>query len=481
MKAKPRKLDWNQLLIGDRRKPSTSSSSATESRIEIERDYDRLLFSTPVRRLADKTQVFPLERNDSVRTRLTHSYEVSNLARSIGTTLVYTHGAALGLDKVENAQRAVPALLAAVGLAHDLGNPPFGHQGEFAIRAWIKGNSAQPSRDRKSFDIFNKSRLSKAQKRDFEMFEGNAQAFRLLTKLQIINDGYGLNMSYAALSALMKYPVPSDRALDKTVTDKKFNFFQSEAEVVADVWAKTGLSEGVRHPLTFIMEACDDIAYSVLDLEDAAKKGLISFYDLIAWLKHEANGDENIKKLCQKAEEREKEYRGNAHLSGSELSDISMQMLRVHAIGMMVSSTVDAFVKNSKAIMSGTFQDELLEVAECGRVWKAFKAFAKKHVYPHRTVLEVELEGHHTIRGLMDLFWQAIINRKEKTFIAPRGADPFDAYVYSRISENYKRAAEMETKLPMRYRELQLMTDMISGMTDNFAIDLFKEFRKFQG
>jgi len=324
--ARPQvRLDWTALLNGRRRKPPSAPSAekGAEHRTAFERDYDRLLFSTPVRRLADKTQVFPLERNDSVRTRLTHSHEVANLARSIGTTLVYNHAVELGLQAVPGFQRAVPALLGAIGLAHDLGNPPFGHQGEDAIRAWVSLHSVSDRHG--SFDIFQDSALSPAQRQDFAEFEGNAQSLRLLTRLQIINDGYGLNMSYAALAALMKYPVASDK-IDKAVPSrKKFNFFQSEADIVSDVWQNTGLAEGVRHPLTLIMEACDDIAYSVLDLEDAAKKGLISFHDLIASLNHHADGDGQILEICDMSRRREIEYR-QSQLSGAELSDISMQM-----------------------------------------------------------------------------------------------------------------------------------------------------------
>jgi dGTPase len=476
-----RKLDWAKLLNGNRRKPPSAPSpqKGKEQRIPLERDYDRLLFSTPVRRLADKTQVFPLERNDSVRTRLTHSHEVANLARSIGTTLFYNHGEELGLAAIPDAARSVPSLLGAVGLAHDLGNPPFGHQGEDAMQSWITRHSVPKAEDKNSFDIFAGASLTAAQQRDFEKFEGNAQALRLLTRLQIINDGYGLNMSYAALAALMKYPVPSDK-IDKSIgSRKKFNFFQSEAQIVEEVWRNTGLEEGVRHPLTLVMEACDDIAYSVLDLEDAAKKGLISFHDLIASLNHDANGDAQILDICDQSRKREVEYR-QSQLSGAELSDISMQMLRVQAIGLMVNAVTDAFVANRDIIMAGEFHGELLAGSRSEALWKALKGFARQHVYSHRSVIEVELEGHRTIHALMDAFWQAIRNRGSDSFTATRGAVPYDAYVYSRISENYRRAAEM-SKMPMRYRELQLMTDMISGMTDSFAVELCRNLVSLRG
>jgi dGTPase len=476
----PSGLNWEKLLNGNRRRQS-SADKPIEHRDAFERDYDRLLFSTPVRRLADKTQVFPLERNDSVRTRLTHSHEVANLARSIGTTLASApFMEKIGLSGTPDLHRKVPAVLASVGLAHDLGNPPFGHQGEYAIQSWMAQHSSSKTVDSSSFGIFDgASELTAAHRNDFLKFEGNAQALRLLTRLQIISDDYGLNITYATLAALMKYPVPSDKTDKSVQSRKKFNFFQSEASIVQEIWTATGLREGVRHPLTLVMEACDDIAYSVLDLEDAAKKGLISVHDLIASLKYAKDPkqtvDPRIQEICDKSSQREAEYRG-FDLSGSELSDICMQMLRVQAIGIMVNDVIEAYAAHSDAIMAGDFQGELMAVSRSNKLWAAFKTFARKHVYSHRSVIEVELEGHRTIHALMDDLWRAIVNRGSADFTRTKDAPPYDSYVYSRISENYRRVAQ-RSDMPMRYRELQLMTDMISGMTDSFAVNLRRELR----
>ena len=477
-------LDWGRLLNSQRRKGKAAGRAHTarlgEDRTEHERDHDRILFSTPVRRLQDKTQVFPLERNDSVRTRLTHSHEVANMARSMGTTLAFVHGGALGFPAEVEPLRNVPALLEAIGLAHDLGNPPFGHQGETAIQTWVKRHSARRKDDPTSFDIFDAPDLSEPMRRDFLKFEGNAQAFRLLTRLQILNDDFGLNMTYAFLAALMKYPVPSD-AVDKTSqARKKFNFFQSEAEIAAEVWAETGLREGVRHPLTFVMEACDDIAYSVVDVEDAAKKKLINFNVLMAWLRHDACDDELTLDVCERAERSHAEFR-DAGLSPGELDDISMQMFRVDAIGTMVRAAVGAFVANRDAIMAGAFDRELMAASDAVVLWTSLKRFAKFHVYRHRSVLEVELAGHRTLHELMDMFWTAVVERKDPDDLrSDREALP--AYVYSRISENYRRVAEAPgNRMPMRYRELQLITDMISGMTDTFAVSLRDDLGRHHG
>ena len=244
-------LEWQKLLSDSRRKKGNSGESMNtgQGREELERDYDRILFLAPVRRLADKTQVFPLDKNDSVRTRLTHSYEVSNLARSIGMRLAFDHAdEVFGSDRNELVvERNVPALLAAAALAHDLGNPPFGHQGEVAIKEW--------------FFEKNGGTFKRKYHKDFINFDGNAQTLRLLTKLQILNDNYGLNLTCATLASIMKYPCLWNSKAFKKGQYKKFGVFESERYVVEEVWAKTGLKEGYRHPFAYVVEACDDILH----------------------------------------------------------------------------------------------------------------------------------------------------------------------------------------------------------------------------
>ncbi|MBZ9845696.1 dGTP triphosphohydrolase [Mesorhizobium sp. CA5] len=466
-------LDWEKLLNARRRKDKANgqgterSPKAVEQRTELERDHDRILFSTPVRRMQDKTQVFPLDPNDSVRTRLTHSHEVANMCRSFGTALVHAYPEQFSLPKDLNAERNIPALLEAIGLAHDLGNPPFGHQGENAIQSWIASKAPR------IFEGLEEGAL----REDFLRFEGNAQAFRLLTRLQILNDDFGLNMTYAFLAALLKYPSPSDKVTKSVLARKKFNFFQSEAEIVKDVWEETGLSEGVRHPLTFIMEACDDIAYSVVDVEDAAKKGLVNFDSLIGYLLNRAEGDEVVLKVIADAKAQHEKFREQS-LSAPELDDITMQMFRVSAIHVMIVEATNTFVANLSAIMAGTFGYELMAASKAARLWRLLKDFAGTHIYPRREVLEVELTGHQTIHGLMDVFWAAITDRVDPANLASKRTSPLHSYVYSRISENYRRVAENpKNHMPIRYRELQLLTDMVSGMTDSFAVSMLRELR----
>lgn len=476
-------MDWDKLMSTTRRKDMHSGGAqplnAGGDRTEIERDYDRVLFSTPVRRLADKTQVFPLEKNDSVRTRLTHSHEVSNIARSIGVALAHREGTIFFKREY---QRDLPSILATVGLAHDIGNPPFGHQGEYAIGDWFKKNSAD------AFDFLNcenfsaSSDVKQRMRLDFESFEGNAQALRVLTKLQIMNDNFGLNLTSGALAALMKYPGTSENQNKSNIATKKFGCFHSELDVVGDVWKETGLKEGLRHPLTFLMEASDDIAYSVLDVEDAVKKGLVSYRDLISHLEvgedGETEADALISDVCARANVQHKKHR-YAELSPSEVNDLSTQMFRVFAIGRMVSAVIEAFLEKQESIEKGDLKDDLIAVSSAALLCKKLKAFAFENAYKHRSVLELELEGHKVIHSIMDMLWPAIVSRGDpQRAVKGHPGTPYERYAYGRISENYRRVFESPNEdLPLGYRRCQLLADMVSGMTDSFALSFERELR----
>lgn len=485
------KCNWEHLLHEGRRKKDFQKSTDKKSpadrlspqdekdpRTEIERDYDRILFATPTRRLADKTQVFPLDANDSVRNRLTHSHEVSNLGRSIGTALACEYNIAATAIAAKP-QRNFPSLLAATGLVHDLGNPPFGHQGEIAIQSWFEDNCDS---------VLRPLQTDPQLQSDFLKFEGNAQGFRLVTRLQLLNDDFGLDLTYATLSAMMKYPTRSnmtDKSKGAPVASKKHGFFKSEEHIAEQIWMKTGLGIGRRHPAAYLMEACDDIAYVVLDAEDAVKKGLASFSDLLSFLKHHDGEDPIVKWVVEVSQAKHAWYReSESQLSPAELNDVSMQRFRVYAIGELVKAATRAFIDNEEKFLLGQIQDPLLEISLGENLRKSLKEFSKKHAYSHRSVLKIELEGYNVIRGLMDLFWAAIVDRKDKNDPASERSHPFSRFVYGRISENYRRIFENpidEVKaLPLRYRECQLLTDMISGMTDSYAIDLYKELLAMQ-
>lgn len=448
-------LDWTKLLNQRRRKELDGSAEimgTAAGRTEFERDYDRILFATPTRRLADKTQVFPMEEHDSVRTRLTHSLEVSNLARSIGVRLAFEDAEAVFGPNHESLQvkRNVPALLAAVGLAHDLGNPPFGHQGEIAMQQWFRDGNAGADVDL-----------------DFRDFDGNAQTFRLLTRLQVLNDHYGLNLTVGTLAALMKYP--SIYGSKNKGGFKKFGIFSSEASIVQQVWEHTGLREGVRHPLAYVMEACDDIAYSIIDAEDTVKKGYASFYDLMDFLESFDSSDSVISGVVKLARDKNVENK-SPRLSSREVNDISMQIFRVKAISEMVPAATNVFVRNISKMMDGSIPPgfELIKHSECAQLCKAAQQFDIRYGFKHRDVLRLELQGNNYIKNMMKMVWQGI----------SKGDDincPFERYVFGEISENYRRVYDASDK--SRYAKCQLLCDAISGMTESYLIKNHDQFR----
>ncbi|POB14394.1 dGTP triphosphohydrolase [Halobacteriovorax sp. DA5] len=437
------------------------AKSVTDHRSEFEIDLDRLLFSTPVRRLADKTQVFPLEKNDSVRNRLTHSMEVSNLARSIGNALV---GNSSVFSEIDFPMRTIPPILATVGLMHDIGNPPFGHQGENAIRDWVNSNKVLHSIEHID---------------DFKNFEGNAQTFRLVTKLQLLDDHTGLDLTFCTLAASVKYPVFSS-GIDKTKPfRKKFNFFESERGRAEEVMKEVGQKLGERHPLIFIVEACDDIAYSVFDVEDGVKKGIISYHDVISYLSNKSNNDTVINRLLDKCNSKYVKDLEEG-LSPNELNDVSMQRFRAYAISEMVNSTVSEYEKSFSSIKNYRYFKDLLNESESAELVKLLKELASLHLFCHKSVLELELTGYNVIKYLMNCFWQSVSGRIKD----PKGFEktPFQNYCYSLISENYKRQLSRRKEgsdLSDEYIELQLAVDMVAGMTDSFAIDLYEQLKRY--
>jgi len=501
-------LSWSKLLNAERFSAHFGKAKAGKNpnapgwlisnRTALERDFDRILFSTPTRRLGDKTQVFPREKNESVRNRLTHTHEVVNLARSAATFIV--HGDIgkritfdLGGDSnaEELMRRGIPAMLTAAALAHDLGNPPFGHQGEEAIRAWVESRAEELFGGVKMpGGAIVEPPLTEPQRKDFLKFEGNAQTLRVVTRLQVVGDDLGLNLTFGTLAAIMKYTGSADE-MDRSSSNaalKKVGHYQSERNIVATVRSSCGLPEYVRHPLTYIMEACDDIAYTVLDAEDTVKKQIVSFSDVLAWISSGID-DEATAHVHYLSSRDHASLRDTTSLSPAEQNDITMQRFRVHSIYVMMSALLTALNTHYDAIMRGEFSGNLLDESPAAKLIKRLKQFDALHAYRNRRVRELELEGFNVLHGLMDLLWKGIVSRPAFEDLQPKRRNtPFASYAYDRISENYRRVFEQsyakrfrsdEPDLPIRYRELQLLTDMVSGMTDEYAIELHEELRSY--
>ncbi len=462
-------VDWSALL-SSKRLPGTPTKGGMapvdlevkDHRTEHERDFDRVVFSTPVRRLKDKTQVFPLDLHDGVRTRLTHSMEVSNLARSMGVAVA---NQLKSLAEVGQAERNVPAILAAIGLTHDLGNPPFGHQGEVAIRRWVEDNGAKIRSEAKgTFD----SELLK----DFLYFDGNAQGFRILARLQQVDHRRGLGLTAATLRAFMKYPW-SARSPKVNSKKPKFGYFESEADVAEWAASEVGLGANDRHPLSYLMEACDDIAYSVLDLEDGVKKELVTMAELVAYLtaQTETKSDRRIAKLIE-LDVRERARLGGLGLDSKEIRDSQIELFRSYAIGMMVSDAIEFFCQKCGDGGLKTVKKGVAEEFHSSRLVAGLKDFAFDRIYKHHSVIKAELPGHSVIPDLMAVMWRAVVATDQDV------PTKLDEYVYSLLSRNYVRVYKESVKanvLPRWYHQVQLVCDQVCGMTDSYAVRLHKD------
>jgi dGTPase len=439
-------MDWTKLLSTKRLGRPGAPDDVPPPRSEFTRDYDRIIFSSAFRRLQDKTQVFPLAKSDYVRTRLTHSLEVASVGRSLGMlaaeTIVRQHPDLKGLVIPHD----VGTIVATACLAHDIGNPPFGHAGESAIQEWFESSGAIN-------DIIDAERM------DLLKFEGNAQGFRTLCTLQQAPQRGGLQLTCAVLGAFTKYPRESkvDAIQAQGISGKKFGFMQSEAELFGALTDELGLirkpgagAAWHRHPLAFLVEAADDICYHVMDIEDGYKAGCLSF--------------EEISSLHRPWHTHERWERG------TQIVDLGrrVEYFRAVTVDAMIRAVVQAFDDNYAGLMSGAFDNELSACLPLCNEFKDFKDLAKQKVYSTRPVVEIEACGFDVIGGLLTSFVDAI-NVKAKKI--GRGK----ARARTLLSLMPKTTADL-TRLPAYERTL-LATDFVSGMTDSFAVDLYQRIR----
>jgi len=468
-------MDWSKLLNTKRVRQLYEDSPATklpeDSRTEFERDYGRAVFSTPVRRLQDKAQVFPLERHDAIRTRLTHSNEVSSVARNLaGAAARWMRSE--GFLKQDGQTAEIETIAATCGLIHDLGNPPFGHAGEVAIHDWFKDKLKE---DPKFFDEFGSGSLNgpdTQEGQDFLRFEGNAQTQRLLSKLQVLADQFGLNLTCGTLSASCKYVARSHELDEDRHEFSKPGFFASEDDLISRIRKETG-TDAARNPIAYLVEASDDIVYSTVDLEDGIKKGVLSWQVLEEEVQQLCTGDSE---LVQRAIKRAHEKIRPAGLSGKEYDEAMAQAFRTFSITEMVKAAIESYKHHYSEIMNGTYHREILEDSVAASFVAACKKIGRNRVYVSKETLKLELFGNRVIRELLSLFWSAARN-----FSAGAKLTNFNAKMYQMASPNYRSVFEGELALlkelnkPDLYVRLQLVTDQVSGMTDTFACDFYRE------
>lgn len=472
-------MNWEQLLSTKRSRGSSNKNKYlknTDLRSEFEKDYHRIIGSASFRRLQDKTQVFPLDKSDFIRTRLTHSLEVSSFAKSLGQNI----GENILLYKKDpgftpRMKEDICSILQCAGLIHDIGNPPFGHFGELAIREWFERNLPILKFHGEPIDQI----LTERMREDLYHFEGNAQALRLVSKLHFLVDEHGMNLTYALLNTIVKYPVASDEIDPKSgnIKDKKLGYYLADENIFREIQEATG-TNGRRHPLTFILEAADDIAYKTADIEDAFIKGFISYQKLLEELtelqvmygKSDANAF-NPARLLEELYLRGKDK----HVEDPEEYAIKNWIVRVQ--GFLINCATYGFTSNYNEIMAGRYEHDLFYHTFAEKLMDMLGDLAFREVFTSDTIYRMEVAEATMIDYLMDRFVSAVIKYDDKE----EKMGTLDIRMVSFISSNYKNAyhfqAQGKSDEERLYLRLLLVTDYICGMTDSYAKRLYQELK----
>jgi len=443
-------MTWEQLLSlkkqGDNHKRLRIEEN--ETRLAFEVDYDRIIFSSAFRSLQDKTQVIPFSKTDFVHNRLTHSLEVSVVGRSLGRLVgqkiieKYPY-----LNEVYGYQtNDFGAIVAAAALAHDIGNPPFGHSGEKAIGEYFKTGNG------KHF----KNELTEKEWQDLIDFEGNANGFSVLTSSRSGSEG-GLRLSYATLGAFMKYPKESlPKKPTQKIADKKYGFFQQDKLFFKDIATELGLISNKtadnigfeRHPLTFLVEAADDICYTIIDFEDGINLGLIN----------EEFALEYLIKLV-------KDTIDSAKYKALQSKEERISYLRALAIGSLINDAVRVFLEHETAILQGEFHTSLLHKSKYKAQMEDIINISVKNIYQCPDVIEKEVMGYTIINSLLDAFCKAYINYTHQN------ASHYDGLILKLLPEKFM------TEKNTTYEKLLHICHFVSLLTDGKALQLFNKIK----
>lgn len=482
-------LSWKKLLssktlIQRTTEKGQKGRDSFDGRSSFDSDYDRIIFSYPFRRLQDKAQLFPLESNDFVRTRLTHSLEVAALAKSMGISIAKKLSENENLyDWLKSYENDLPKVLECAGLVHDLGNPPFGHFGEKVIGDNLTKILESLKENLESDNV----ELLPQQKSDLEKFEGNSQSFRILTHIQCIKDGCGYHMTSTLLASIIKYPVDSVKGNVKDSKDvrlHKFGYFFTENETVNKVFENTGLIDCkgnyIRHPLTFILEAADDLAYCAGDIEDGFKKHLFSIEELINCFE-EYNKNINDIKIWNLTASLRDIFNDDSYYSEEK----KVQAIRIAIQQVMFHSIIKCFFENYNQIMSGSFSKELIETSDVCELRNCLKEITKKYLFSNNEVIAKEILGRKVISELVKLYADGLfkiyeMDGNKKKFIK------FDERTMKLISSDYLTVFKktigcndsfdnIEINGDNIYYILLLIADQISGMTDNYCLSLYRK------
>jgi dGTPase len=439
-------MNWEQLLslkrFGDTQKRERIVQD--ETRLGFDVDFDRIIFSSAFRSLQDKTQVIPLSETDFVHTRLTHSLEVSvvgrTLGRRVGKELLERHS---NLQKLGYTFNDFGAIVGAASLMHDIGNPPFGHSGEKAIGEYFKsGNGAK-----------YKDELTEKEYQDLIDFEGNANGFKILTETRKGISG-GLRLSYATLGAFLKYPKESlPKKPTNHIVDKKYGFFQSEKKEFLDVVDDLGMKQKstsavsfYRHPLAYLVEAADDICYTIIDFEDGINLGLIDEEFALEYMIKLVKDTIDIKK-----------YHSLQHKTDR------ISYLRALAIGVLINEAVAIFLENEEAILNGVFEKSLLDKCKYEAQINDIIKISVDKIYRSKEVVEKEVAGYRIIADLLDVFVTALNNKFDGN------QSNFDKLVLNLLPEEY------QTEANELYKRIMQICSYVSRMSDSYAIRMHKK------
>jgi dGTPase len=433
-------MNWQQLLSSNR--ANSKSSGDKPDRSEFEIDYDRIVFSLPFRRLQDKTQVFPLPEDDFVHNRLTHSLEVASVGRSLGKLAgerILARDTTMG-SLISSADFG--SIVSAASLAHDVGNPPFGHSGETAISEYFRKNEVATTIQQK---------VTSEEWADLVSFEGNAQGYRLINQAL-----HGLKLTYATLGAFTKYPRQSvlDEKVAGRASQKKYGFFQSEKAIFNEMADELGLlnqvpgKSWVRHPLAFLVEAADDICYHIIDLEDGCTLGLVTLDETVELLRPILGEQLDLKKLRAKSTQHEK-----------------LGTLRALAINKLINQSVEIFTEYEEAILKGNFDTALTAKIDSTEAMEEIKEVSIEKIYRAQIVLEKEVAGFRVLTGLLEPIVEAILEFKSASA--------------SHQSKTILRVLPKEVTAFLEkgslYTNLRVVLDYISGMTDSHALAMYRK------
>jgi dGTPase len=453
-------MNWNNCFSPKR---YGMSGEEKDIRTQYERDWDRIIFSSPFRRLQNKTQVFPLPEEVFVHNRLTHSLEVASVGRSLGKILGKRISELETIKSDDNARpfyrNSLKNVIASACLAHDLGNPAFGHSGEEAISKYFKKRDTD-----KEEDVEFKSNFSPAEWKDLITFEGNANALRTITMQQKGRNKGGFRLTYSTIGSILKYPCESLLSTKGILHRKKYGFFKIDQDVFSEIAQELNMipdNDGSkigykRHPFVYLVEAADDICYNIIDFEDAHRLGILTYDEVkdsfLEIIKHSSKDD--IDWVTKQAE------------SLREDLNESIAYLRAKAINTLIHKCADVFWNNEESILSGIYKTSLIEdIPELAEIMKKIEQDSIKKIYNARQVVELEIAGFRIMSGLVeDFVTSALTAEKER--------DKEQKKILELLPKQYTFD---ENDSP--YIKVMHIFDFISGMTDLFALKLYRKLR----